>query len=128
MEAIECKSYGDYLDYLEVHPEEFEQLFDTLLINVTEFFRDPPAWDHLRDEVLPALLASKDDDEPVRVWSAGCASGQEAYTVAMVLAELLGEDAFRERAKIYATDIDEQALAIARQAIYTVKQLESVPD
>ena len=107
MDAIECGSYGDYLDFLEVHPEEYEELFNTLLINVTEFFRDPPAWEHLRDEVLPELLQAKEDDEPIRVWSAGCASGQEAYTIAMVLAEQLGEEAYRERVKIYATDIDE---------------------
>jgi two-component system CheB/CheR fusion protein len=128
MDAIECKSYGDYLDYLEVHPEEYEKLFNTLLINVAEFFRDPPAWEHLRGDVLPELLAAKDEDEPIRIWSAGCASGQEAYTIAMVLAELLGEDAYRERVKIYATDIDEDALTIARHAIYTTKQLEGVPE
>src|SRR5215218_7754427 len=84
MDTIGCQSYGDYLDYLEVHPEEFEQLFDTLLINVTEFFRDPAAWEHVRDDVVPGLLAAKDLDEPIRVWSAGCATGQEAYTAAMV--------------------------------------------
>jgi two-component system CheB/CheR fusion protein len=128
MDTIECGSYGDYLDYLEVHPEEYEELFNTLLINVTEFFRDPPAWEHLRDEVLPELLQAKADDEPIRVWSAGCASGQEAYTIAMVLAEQLGAEAYGERVKIYATDIDEEALATARQAIYTTKQLEGVPE
>jgi two-component system CheB/CheR fusion protein len=128
MDAIGCKSYGDYLDYLEVHPEEYEQLFDTLLINVTEFFRDVAAWEHLRDDVLPPLLAAKGADEPIRVWSAGCASGEEAYTVAMVLAELLGEGAYRERVKIYATDVDEGALTTARHAIYTSKQLEAVPE
>ena len=128
MNAIGCKSYGDYLDYLEVHPEEYEQLFDTLLINVTDFFRDPPAWDHLRDEVLPALLAEKPDHEPIRVWSAGCASGQEAYTAAIVLAELLGHAAYQDRVKIYATDVDEEALTTARHAIYTGKELEAVPE
>ena len=87
MDAIGCRSYGDYLDYLEVHPEEYEQLFDTLLINVTEFFRDPATWEYVRDEALPALLAAKPSEEPVRVWCAGCASGQETYTVAMLLAE-----------------------------------------
>src|SRR5690242_21672845 len=101
MDALGCESYGDYLDYLEANPEEFEQLFETLLINVTEFFRDPPAWAHLRHGALPALLAEKAADEPVRVWSAGCASGQEAYTCAMVLAELMGLEAYRERVKIY---------------------------
>jgi two-component system CheB/CheR fusion protein len=127
MEAVGCQSYGDYLDFLEVHPEEYEQLFNTLLINVTEFFRDPPAWDHLRDHLLPELLAAKGDDEPVRVWSAGCATGQEAYTIAMILVGLLGEHAYRDRVKIYATDIDEDALTTARHATFTAKELESVP-
>ena len=77
--------------------------------------------------MLPELLADKAADEPVRVWSAGCATGQEAYTCAMVLAELLGVDAYRERVKIYATDIDEDALAQARLAVYSAKEMESRP-
>jgi two-component system CheB/CheR fusion protein len=128
MDAIECRSYGDYLDYLEVHPEEYERLFDTLLINVTEFFREPQAWDHLSKELLPPLLAAKPADEPIRVWSAGCASGQEAYTAAMVLAEAVGEQAYSERVKIYATDIDEDALTSARLAVYTENEVQSVPE
>src|SRR3954471_6900308 len=127
MDSVGCQTFGDYLDYLEVHPDEYAQLFETLLINVTEFFRDPPAWEHLRADVLPDLVAAKPLDEPVRVWSAGCSSGQEAYTIAMVLAELLGLDAYRERVKIYATDIDEGALNQARLAVYTAKEIESVP-
>jgi two-component system CheB/CheR fusion protein len=127
MEVVGCTSFSDYLDRLEVDPEEYEQLFETLLINVTEFFRDPPAWEHLRDEVLPALIEEKAPEEPIRVWSAGCASGQEAYTCAMVLAELLGIDDYRERVKIYATDIDEDALTQARLAVYNAKETESVP-
>jgi two-component system, chemotaxis family, CheB/CheR fusion protein len=127
LDAVGCTSFGDYLDYLEVHPDEYEQLYETLLINVTEFFRDPPSWQHLREEVIPGLLEAKPADQPVRVWSAGCSSGQEAYTVAMVLAEVLGVDAYRERVKIYATDIDEDALNQARLAIYTAKEIESVP-
>jgi two-component system CheB/CheR fusion protein len=128
MDMIRCESYGDYLDYLEVHPEEYEALFDTLLINVTEFFRDPAAWEHLRDDVLPELLAAKPDDESIRVWSAGCASGEEAYTAAIVLAEAVGREAFRERVKIYATDVDEDALATARLGVYSQKKLEGVPE
>src|SRR3954447_7786548 len=127
MEAVGCESYGDYLDYLEVNPEEFEQLFETLLINVTEFFRDPPTWEYLREEVLPKLLATKEPGEPLRVWSAGCASGQEAYTCAMILAEILGVEEYRRRVKIYATDIDEEALSQARLAAYGPKEMESVP-
>jgi two-component system CheB/CheR fusion protein len=127
MESVGCESFGDYLDFLEVTPKEYEELFDVLLINVTDFFRDPPAWEHLRAQILPSLLDSKRDGEPVRVWSAGCASGQEAYTIAMVLAELLGTDAYRDRVKIYATDIDEDALNQARVAVYDAKAVESVP-
>jgi two-component system, chemotaxis family, CheB/CheR fusion protein len=128
MDALGCESFGDYLDYLEVHPEEYEQLFDALLINVTEFFRDPQSWEHLREQVVPELLAAKEPDEPIRVWCAGCSSGQEAYTAAIVLAETLDEAAFRDRVKIYATDIDEDALGIARLGIYSEKDVESVPE
>jgi two-component system CheB/CheR fusion protein len=126
MAAVGCESYADYVDYLEVHPGEYEQLYDALLINVTGFFRDPPVWDHLRDEALPAILGAKPEHEPIRVWSAGCASGQEAYTVAMVLAEILGIDAYRRRVKIYGTDVDDEALATARLATYTPKQVDAV--
>src|SRR3954468_3706409 len=128
MDVVGCQSFGDYLDYVEVHPEEYAQLFDTLLINVTEFFRDAPAWDHLREEVLPQLMADKPPEEQVRVWSAGCASGQEAYSAAMVLVELLGREAFLDRVKIYATDIDEDALSTARLATYTAKEVAGVPE
>ena len=127
IQDVGAGGYLSYLDLLEVDPEEFTQLFNTILLNVTSFYRDPPTWDYLRAEVLPRLLAEKDDDEPVRIWSAGCASGEEAYTLAMVVAEALGPEAVRERVKIYATDVDEEALTEARQARYTANQVEGVP-
>ena len=127
MDTVACKSFGDYLDYLEVHPEEYQALFDTLLINVTDFFRDPPTWDQVRDDALPLILDGKPADEPLRVWSAGCATGQEPYTIAIVLCEALGEDSYRRRVKIYATDIDEDALNTARQATYAAREVEHVP-
>ena len=89
MQSHNIEKFGDYLDYLEVHPEEFVPLFNTILINVTDFFRDTEAWDYLRLQTLSRLLNNKPVEEPVRVWSAGCAAGQEAYSLAMVLAELL---------------------------------------
>jgi len=128
MDAIECESFGDYLDYLEVHPEEYEELFNTLLINVTDFFRNPQVWEHLREEALPAMFAEQRADAPIRVWSAGCSSGEEACTIAMVLCEVLGEEAFRRRVKIYATDIDDDALATARAASYGAREVEDVPE
>src|SRR5262245_33602881 len=83
MQAVSVDRFADYTDYLEVHPDEFIPLFNTILINVTDFFRDPAAWDAVAAEVVPRILDGKKDGEPIRVWSAGCASGQEAYTLAM---------------------------------------------
>ncbi len=127
MDAVHAGSYSDYQDYLEVHPDEFKELFDALLINVTSFFRDRPAWDYLAETVLPNLLADT-PERPLRVWSAGCASGEEAFTAAIVLAEAMGVDQFRSRVKVYATDIDEDALTTARHALYQREQLKGLPD
>ena len=77
--------------------------------------------------MIPQLLAARAPDSPIRVWCAGCASGEEAYTVAMVLARVMGEPAFRERVKIYATDVDEEALDLARHGAYVPRQIEDVP-
>jgi two-component system CheB/CheR fusion protein len=119
--------YADYLDYLQVHPDEFTVMFNTILINVTGFFRDPETWQYLQDQVLRQLIALRAADSPIRAWSAGCASGEEAYTLAIVLAEILGIDEFRRRVKIYATDVDEEGLAEARHASYTEHQVRGVP-
>jgi two-component system, chemotaxis family, CheB/CheR fusion protein len=127
MQAVGADGYLNYLDHLEVDPEEFTHLFNTILINVTGFFRDPPTWDYLSAEVLPRLVESRPEGEPIRMWSAGCASGEEAYSLAMATAEVLGPDVARERVKIYATDVDEEALNQARQARYSPRQVEGVP-
>ena len=127
MQAVDARSYDEYKDYLEMHPEEYAELLNTILINVTEFFRDQEPWEVLARDVLPAIIEATGEERPIRVWSAGCASGEEPYTVAMLLCEALGDDAFRERTKIYATDIDDHALAQAREALCTPKQVEKVP-
>lgn len=128
METVKVESYADYMDYLEVHPEEFSQLFNTILINVTSFFRDPPAWNYLADNVVTKILRDKPPNEPIRIWSAGCASGEEAYTAAIVFAEAMGVEDFRYRVKVYATDVDEEALITARQASYGEKDLQPIDD
>lgn len=126
MQLVEVKTYSDYTDYLEVHPDEFAQLFNTILINVTAFFRDPAAWDYLSREIIPQIIEQQ-PKELIRVWSVGCASGEEAYTLAMVMAEALGIESFRDRVKIFATDVDEEALSHARQASYTSNEIAAVP-
>jgi two-component system CheB/CheR fusion protein len=127
MAQVGSDDYLDYLDYLQVHPDEFAALFNTILINVTGFFRDPDAWEYLRTECLPALLAARRPEVPLRIWSAGCASGEEAYTLAIVLAEILGPHQFDERVKIYATDVDDEGLVQARQGAYSERALSGVP-
>ena len=126
MQAVGIESYSDYMDYLEVHPEEFAHLFNTIFINVTSFFRDYSAWEYISREIVPRIAARKEPNEPIRVWSAGCASGQEAYTLAIVLAEALGIERFRSSVKIYATDVDEEALDQARHAAYSPGELGGV--
>lgn len=127
MQTVSIAAFTDYQDYLEVHPEEFVQLFNTILINVTDFFRDLPAWEFLRNEIVPQIVAGKDSSDFIRVWSAGCAAGQEAYSLAMTFCEAMGRDMYRERVKIYATDADEDALAQARRALYAAREVQSVP-
>jgi two-component system CheB/CheR fusion protein len=128
MHMVSVEGFDNYIDFLEVHPHEFEQLFNVILINVTSFFRDEPVWDYLRDEVIPEMIASRPPTEPIRIWTAGCASGEETYSLSILLAEALGRDQFRERVKLYATDVDDQALNQARAATYTSKQVEVVPE
>jgi two-component system, chemotaxis family, CheB/CheR fusion protein len=127
IQTVGIERFSDYMDYLEVHPDEFEQLFDSILINVTGFFRDESAWDLLRDEVIPTVIGELGPTRTVRIWSAGCASGEETYSIAMLLAEALERDAFRDRVKIYATDLDDQALGQARAATYMERQVQTVP-
>jgi two-component system CheB/CheR fusion protein len=128
MQQMGVNSYTDYIDYLEVHPDEFLPLFNTVLINVTGFFRDAEAWQALRQEVLPRILEGKGSQDAIRCWSAGCASGEEAYTLAVILAEALGDHEFRQRVKIYATDADEDALGQARQGSYSESQAAGLPE
>lgn len=127
MDQAGCATFEEYLDLLQASSDEFASLFNTILINVTAFFRDPPAWDFIAGDVIPRLLAERGPNDPIRVWSAGCASGQEAYTLTMLLAEAMGADDFRQRVKIYATDVDEEALREARAASYDARAVESVP-
>jgi two-component system CheB/CheR fusion protein len=127
LQARHVSTYDEYRGVLDEDPTEFAALFDAILINVTSFFRDEFAWTFLAEKIVPDLLEAR-DDEQLRVWSTGCATGEEAFTVAIILAEALGEDVFRRRVKIYATDIDDVALNFGRHATYTPKQLKPVPE
>ncbi len=127
MQDLGIEGYESYQDHLEASAEEFAELFATILINVSSFFRDEAVWDYLAGRLIPEVLESRADPAPIRVWSAGCATGEEPYSIAMLLADALGLEAYAERVKIFATDVDEDALDQARQGVYTPKQTEPVP-
>ena len=127
MRSAGTTSYGEYVDLLQVEPSELAALLDVLLINVTAVFRDPPVWEELAETLLPEALDRLGPDEPVRVWSAACATGEEAYSLAILLHGLLGDEAYKRRVKVYATDIDESALAVARLGRYAPAALEGLP-
>jgi two-component system CheB/CheR fusion protein len=128
MQELGYQSIVDYQDLLEADIDEFTALFNTILINLTGFFRDAAAWKYLESHIVPELLERHPDDEPIRVWSAGCATGEEPYTIAMVFANMLGVSDTARRVKIYATDIDLEALAQARTGVYSEKALADIPE
>jgi chemotaxis methyl-accepting protein methylase len=119
MRACGVHSYADYLRTLESRDEERQRLLDALTINVTRFFRNPETWAYLGAQLLPPLLEERAGD--LRVWSAGCASGEEAYTLVMLVARVLdrlGRLGWLSRLRVDATDIDRESLLRAEAAIY----------
>ncbi|MDB5940018.1 MAG: signal transduction histidine kinase with CheB and CheR, partial [Polaromonas sp.] len=107
-----------YRDFLRAHPEEVKLLLQDMLISVTNFFRDTAAFEALERDVLPSLLAHRSPDEAVRVWVAGCATGEEAYSVAILLKEQMELHRCTAELQIFATDIDERAVNFARNGLY----------
>ena len=107
-----------YARYAHEHADEMKALFHDMLINVTSFFRDPEAFDLLERDTLPSLLAGKPQDYTLRVWVAGCSTGEEAYSVAILLSELKTTTQRDFRCEIYATDLDDAAIASARAGLY----------
>jgi two-component system, chemotaxis family, CheB/CheR fusion protein len=119
MAVLDRGSIDEYSRYLEENPEEYKHLIGTFLIKVTEFFRDPELFDYLRKEVLPELIEeSREQDRQLRIWSAGCATGEEAYSLAILLSEMLDREAGLFNVRIFATDIDEDAVRFARRGVY----------
>lgn len=118
MQLVRQPTLVDYLQHLRAQPTELQALFNDLLISVTTFFRDPEAWAALEAQVVDPLVESADADEPLRVWAPGCATGEEAYTLAMLFHEAFERRKTRPGFTIFASDVDEGSLAIAREGIY----------
>jgi len=109
---------SNYVRYLQGNPREVETLFKELLIGVTRFFRDPEAFEILKEKILPPYLGDKAKSDSLRVWVPGCSSGEEAYSVAMIMSECAEALGRRFNMQIFATDIDADAIAVARAGIY----------
>jgi len=123
--AIKIDSLHEYLKILEDSAEEADILYHDILIGVTGFFRDQDAFEKLREQIR-SMLAKKEQGEEIRIWSIGCSTGEEAYSIAILLSELLQEKISKYKIKIFATDIDNEALKIARAGIYAETSLDGV--
>src|SRR4051812_33329484 len=122
-----CATRLEYLTLLERDARETDALISSMLIKVTGFFRDTEMWDLLSTKTVPQMLSEKRPGEDIRVWCAGCATGEEAFSVALLLAEAMGPAFQNQEVKIFGTDLDEKAIAFARRGIYSAEQVKAVP-
>jgi two-component system, chemotaxis family, CheB/CheR fusion protein len=129
MAVMRIANLSDYSKYLEGHPEEMAELVMSFLIKVTEFFRDAQAFAYLKKNILPRIIErARTGDKTLRFWSAGCATGEEPYTLALLVADLLGAELPQWSVKIFATDLDEGAINFAQRGLYPPNVLENLPD
>jgi len=119
---------SEYLEYLYHDEEEANHLFRDMLIRVTEFFRDPQLWEYCRNDLLPELLRQHEYSDGFRVWVAGCSTGDEAYSIAILLNEVLRENNISKRVQIFASDLDADAISIARRGEYPAGIVNEVPE
>jgi two-component system, chemotaxis family, CheB/CheR fusion protein len=121
-----CNNLTEYVSLLERDPKETDGLVSSMLIKVTGFFRDPEMWDVLSVKIIPQLLSEKRPAEDIRVWCAGCATGEETFSVALLLADTMGPAFQNQEVKIFGTDLDEKAIAFARRGVYSSEQVKAV--
>ena len=128
MEEIGCDNVKDYIRTLNYDLEEFSNFVDSLTINETYFFRDYPQLRMFAEEILPLVCEEKrkKHNKSLRIWSAGCSSGEEPYTIVIILLEMI-EDLYSWRVEILGTDINRRALKMCREATYTERSLKDVP-
>ncbi|SCX98592.1 two-component system, chemotaxis family, CheB/CheR fusion protein [Nonlabens sp. Hel1_33_55] len=123
MKILQMTSIRDYYNYLEDHPDEVDQLHKDFLIGVTKFFRDKGAWDVMRKHVIPELVKFKNPGEEIKIWDVGCNTGEETYTLAMLIFEECKKQERNLKLKIFATDISQEHLDIAGKGLYEPNQL-----
>ena len=127
MQVTYAPTFREYVRLLRHSEKEVEELFKDLLIGVTQFFRDPEAFEALAEKVLPEIFRERPPGTPVRIWVPGCATGEEAYSLAVLLADYIARHQLEQPVQIFGTDIDEAALEHARRGLYSPAVLEQVP-
>jgi two-component system CheB/CheR fusion protein len=129
MAVTQSASLRDYLEHVKGHRDELSELARSFLIKVTEFFRDPEAFEYLKTDILPRVFAAgRDRGRVLRMWSAGCATGEEAYSLAMSVTDALGPDLSHWNVRIFATDVNESAINFARRGLYPANVLRNVAE
>jgi chemotaxis methyl-accepting protein methylase len=123
MRALALGDYRAYQEHLRKHPDELKVLLDTIPINLSYFYRNPEVYDYFRSEVLPRLAGNRS----LVLWSAGCASGEETYSIAICLAEALGERLAGRRIRVIGSDVDRDAVRLAQEGLYTAFALSYLP-
>jgi two-component system, chemotaxis family, CheB/CheR fusion protein len=126
MLLYKLESLDDYVQYLQAHPDEVQGLYEEILIHVTSFFRDPEVFEQLKEQVFPVISREKASNEPIRIWVAGCSTGEEVYSIAICLLEFFKNRATVPPIQIFATDISEAAIARARSGLFLENQMEGV--
>ncbi|MFQ6120639.1 MAG: CheR family methyltransferase [Methanosarcinales archaeon] len=128
MRANNVSNYLEYIRVLKKNPKEYIHLIDAITINVTEFFRNPETYEAIEREVLPKLIKANSGTRNIRAWSAGCASGEEPYSLAILLLKAIKKKYKDNNFKIiiYGTDIDQESLNKAKEGIYTGDQIKNV--
>ena len=123
-----CADLSEYGEYLRDNPEEISRLLDILTINVTRFFRDPLVFELIGNLLLPRLVQEKlkEEKKSLRIWTAGCATGEEAYSIAILAAESLQKTGIDIKVNIFATDVDEKSLEKARKGFYDPERLQEI--
>ncbi|BAY23284.1 signal transduction histidine hinase [Calothrix sp. NIES-2100] len=126
MLLYKLEGLSDYAQYLQAHPAEVKALYEEILIHVTHFFRDAEAFELLKERVFPTIVQNKSAEFPIRIWVAGCSTGEEVYSLAICLLEFLADKATQPPIQIFATDISEVSINKARSGIYSENQMVQV--
>jgi two-component system CheB/CheR fusion protein len=127
MAIKQCPTLEGYLDLLCSDANEIAVLHRDFLVGVTHFFRDNPAWEVLSQKVLPELISKNTGEEPIKIWSVGCSTGEEAYTIAMLLDDILRKSGGLADFKILASDVNPASIEIAKEGVYPASALEDIP-